>query len=1096
MKFLKNRGLPVVCVLSILLSLCAVPSYAASGIGSTDALDLDSVGAWESVVQNPVVDFVGALAAEFGVPADSVAVFWGFVDRTVSSSGIGEMSYDDLAIICERYNAFFQTRDAEPIEFIIGEGKRFLNNSLSLCLGIGEVNFEVREWGTSGYFRICETNNNLWVVNSSGQYACAPVTESGTTTGGNHWVDKSTAETNLSKSEVLTGSQLQQVCTMLQVVGEPVYIANFGSKYKAIYRDGREVYANADGFPFVASANDSQWAISQDRNDTTVKENGEIIESVTDNSTHIDLSGMTVTLPDGSINFIDQLIYDESTKSYHIDSHDTYNYETNYYYEWNYYINYTSITYIGQTEEYNKYYEVYYELPDGRDSADLTAEELEQLNVSLDIIPYGRSADDTSLRSLYHFDGDTKDASYWNYCTDFTWNKGSSLTYMDAGVFDGALYLDEKEHDFTITLPSNIGSYDFTLQFRYYQSYTAAPQTDSYLSIGDTQFLKFNGSQFLDGSGTALASTPIGSWNEIALIRDGSTLYYYLNGVCIGSIPINGSLGGQLTFHFGSDQQTYKYFDELRLVYQPMATGGGNYTPTSVPHDTNLALVLPDSAVPVADEYWKIESSAANILDSCGMADWVCVDISDISGLSSSSPSFSYSESSSSWSGAIGYNSVASKYPNWYYYSNITDIGSFSDGTYLSTSPYVDDGTWDQYRNDFGTSNYVRYFPTDGLFSCVGHYDSDEEYTAYMPDGTYTLSMVDIDGNIGSITFTLPLERDWGYTGTSSDEGTVLTEFNGYQFGVVNYLYGASTNRVNTYLVIQPLEYDTQNKFVYLELAEGASTDLTVEKIASVTAIDKEDLNTPTLAVRTDLDITSYQIGGVRPSIPEKGQVWALVESGYITSIQIYTGSAWEACDGRIWTGVRWIPVRSFNIITLQDMYDIVDATPNYEYIYTEAGFWAWWQKSWNSFTEKFFNSVGSGSLGGSSAPSSVKETVSQALSSLIEGIFGVITEVLKSLIGAAADLISGVFGFFSDMVIGGVKDFFSSLGELVNPFQSTVENEDGTTTTITGLPDGVGTVFAFVSGLFMVMPAELHAVMLFGIGLMLLLAVFKKVGA
>ena len=111
--------------------------------------------------------------------------------------------------------------------------------------------------------------------------------------------------------------------------------------------------------------------------------NGETVNvDVSGDSPSIDLSGMTITLPDGTIQIADQIIYDESTKTYHVDSHDVYN--TYNYYTWNYYINYTSITNIGTTAEYAEKYEVYYELPDGRNSADLTAEECEQLNVSID----------------------------------------------------------------------------------------------------------------------------------------------------------------------------------------------------------------------------------------------------------------------------------------------------------------------------------------------------------------------------------------------------------------------------------------------------------------------------------------------------------------------------------------------------------------------------------------------------------------------------------------------------------------------------------------------------------------------------------------
>ena len=117
-----------------------------------------------------------------------------------------------------------------------------------------------------------------------------------------------------------------------------------------------------------------------------------------------------------------------------------------------------------------------------------------------------------------------------------------------------------------------------------------------------------------------------------------------------------------------------------------------------------------------------------------------------------------------------------------------------------------------------------------------------------------------------------------------------------------------------------------------------------------------EDLATPTLAVRSDIPVTTWQIGGVRPSVPTKGQVWALVERQYITSLQIYNGRAWEPCHGRIWTGSRWVPYSAYNVITLKDMSDIVDSSsPDKEYIYTETGFWDWWQRSWNAFTSKFF---------------------------------------------------------------------------------------------------------------------------------------------
>ena len=864
---------------------------------------------------------------------------------------------------------------------------------------------------------------------------------------------------------MLDYATLAAMNAMLISSGVNCKISMLGTKYKAIFR-GYDIYCDAAGRPFVCWANENQSATNQDRPDTGVKdedgepakdEDGNIIEeNNTDNSTNIDLSGMTITLPDGKVMIADNIIYDESTKTYNIDSHDVTNNYITYNYSWTYHINYTSITYIGQTEEYNKYYEVYYELPDGRDSADLTAEEAEQLNVSVDVIPYGRSADDTSLRSLYHFDGDTEDSSYWNYCTDLSWNEGASLTYMDSGTFGGCLYLDETQHDFDIALPSKVLSNDFTIQFRYYQSHTAAPVTDSYISFGSNKILQLDGANFKTGSGTSITTMPVGSWNEIALVREHGLLRYYLNGVCYLSTADTRVYADRITFHFGSSQQTFKQLDELRVLNKALVSGGQNYTCTNVPYDTNLSLVLPDSQVPIADEYWSISSSAQNLLNG---------DFSH-----GSLPSGFLSTTGS---GNYALNVVA---PNMGVFSSHS-----SAEVYDAYCTITSDGT-KRYTNSGGTTRMW----VGGLYSYVAEASWNGVHNSYgLDDGTYTLSAVLGDGTICSHTFTLKYGSSTGLRACASS-----SSFDWGDMGL-DISYTSNSNHYAVVYIAPKASVD----IAYVELTAGDHSDLTAEWVTSVTPFDKDSLRTPTLAVRTDLEITSHQIGGVRPSLPKKGQVWALVENERITSIQIYNGSAWEACDGRIWTGERWVPASSYNIITLQDMYDIVDATPGYEYIYTESGFWAWWQKSWNAFTEKLFSLLGSGDGAGggtSTAPSSIKEALAAALSALIESLFAVITTVLQSLLGLVTDMLSFLFGFLTDTVLGGIREFFSIFtdGSLFEWFQQT--GEDGSAST--GLPSEIGTAFAFISGVIMLLPGELRGVLFFGIGLMLLLAVFKLI--
>ncbi len=789
------------------------------------------------------------------------------------------------------------------------------------------------------------------------------------------------------------------------------------------------VLCTPDGIPYVATLKDTS-AVDTGRKDTEIvekDENGETIGSDdftgSDNSAGIDLGNGTFSILNGlSFDFSD-VTYDNTSQTYYVNNSTYYvDNSTNYtYYNffYQYHINYTSITYIGQTMEYNKYYEVYYELPDGRSSADLTAEELEQLNLSVDVINYGRSTDNTSVRSLYHFDGDTRDSSYWNYCTDFTWNKGASLTYMDAGVFEGALYLDETEHDFTITLPSGLGTGDFTLQWRYYQSATAAPSVDSYVSFAGAQLLKFSGGAFLNSVGSQLAVTPVGTWNELALIRHSGRLYYYLNGLKLGSI-VCGLSSSSFTFHFGSSQQTYKYFDELRVLNFALAEGGANYEPSSVPHDTNLTLVLPDSVLPVADEYWSWDTTITPLRAwdfSSGSADAFVADQSVRYISYSNLDCFFYfntadsSLSSDGLSVTLGANSL----------SLPTGGNAFSDASGFKIPCFY--GYY--YRMD--RESYSQDFIRDTR--------ADDDVSS---SEVVTLSLVDREGNVYSCTASTRI--------VSSGRPPYLLSTATFDWGSIDFYYelyviGEDEDEEDYelwYYTIQP-DVGFSIDIVYAEIVAGNVANTGHEYVSGVTAIDRENLNTPTLAVRSAIDVSCYQIGGVRPSVPTKGQVWALVESGYITSLQIYNGRAWEACDGRIWTGERWVPYRSYNIITLKDMYDIVDSPTgsDYEYIYTESGFWDWWQRSWNSFVE-LFKKQGSGSSKidldeyeqGAASPSTAPEwsyagsgdltisgTVkkgSSGLWSLLKSMVGVFGDIFGN-VGKAAQTISDTFSTTSE---------------------------------------------------------------------------------
>ena len=848
-----------------------------------------------------------------------------------------------------------------------------------------------------------------------------------------------------------------------------------------------------------------------------IKEGDNYYEIVIDNSQHIDIDNMTQVLPGGVLNEIDSLIYDDNTKTYYVDSHDVTNNETNFYL-YQYHINYTSVTYIGYTEQYDKHYELYYQLPDGRDSADLTTADLEQLSVSFkDVVNYNRSADDLNQRSLYHFDGDTRDSSYWSYATRFDWVKGASLTYMDEGTFGGSLYLDETEHEFLLTLPSRADAAgDWTLQFRYYQSYTASPQKDSWINIDGLDALLMDGAQYYTGTGTAIAKTSVGAWNELCLMRKDGKLYYFINGVYYTNETF-GYDGSDIRFHFGDSQQTYKKIDELRFTRGALY-GREGYTPTSVPYDSNLTLVLPDDKVPMADEVAVFNPGANNLFTAKGLDDWT------VSGVVSNVKTWP-SGIANNWSYAFTLSSYV-KQSVLYGASNSVKSGAgyatLSAPIYLPVCSYC-------VSTDFENGDSRNVEDTD---------------TLYAKDTAYTLSVVLSDGTYSSVTFQVVYEKlsSWAYDNGSRYKmklvGSDISSSVEVSIGTLSHRAEDDYGRTDFTLERLVISAPSSAEIVHMELVKGSAPEWSISYEGAV--YDPGELeDSPVLAVRSNTPITTYQIGGVRPSYPKKGQVYAMVENGYITSLQQYTGSAWEAVDGRIWTGSRWIPASSYNVITMQDMYDIVDATPDYEYIYTESGFWDWFQKAWKDLIARLDKIIEG--QGGSDRPGSdcqhvyeskidkdatctepghkvyTCSTCGHTYTELIEALGhdwivtntvpdvldeagAVVEEGYDELTCSRCSLISKDYGegpietdlfeALGDLIAGGISWALDKLTELVSALTSITETFNSFVDRVGAL---AGTFPLFFAAFFALIPEDLTVIMWFGVICFVVLGVWRK---
>ncbi len=770
----------------------------------------------------------------------------------------------------------------------------------------------------------------------------------------------------------------------------------------------RQVYCNSQNQPFVANKQSSA---------TDIKYDYVINDNSTDTTTTVEDSQI-IDVADGILNmvnengertefYIDGITFNFDDHSYTVNAYDyTYN-VTNNYYEYNYYtynitynIQNTYINYIGSTAEFQPTeYELYYELPDGRSSADLTTDELAGMSFQFhDVVNYKMSATDTYIKALYHFDGDTDDSSYFSTQGKFTWTKGASITYMESGAFNGALYLDTAEHAFNVKLPSRLGSGSATIQFRYYQA--SEPDTqdniENRISIGGNNILRWDeGKLYALDLTSSCATLPVGTWSEIAIVRENSSgksnyVNIYLNGLRVYRGAHSAIWNDTITFTFGATSRAYSMFDELRVVDFPIVTNGASYTCTAVPYDSNLVLTLPGDAYLIADEYWSFNTSGNKLKFSN------FTNVQDPSSYWTTGPSSTY------FSALNGYSTL--------YNSVNTSPGNVSVaalGTYNSSIT--------QYPPKYGLSYYLYCAYTGGSDVTIsGGLSSSLTYGS-----TYTFSVVGTDGTVYSHTFSGASSSyttfDWGYLGT--------------------YRY-ISGNNYYCHLWIYPKVGKTL-EFVYAELKEGTSANTGHKLVSAVYRSD--ELQPNTAAVQSDIPVAGYTVGGVRPTFPVRGDVWFPVENKRITGCYIYNGSAWESVGCRYYTGSRWIPIYAFDMETLEDLYDIAGTDGVIVPITSEAGFWSWWQRQWLDF-RSWLSGVNFGS-GGSSG--TIDETMFPAESPAPGEEGGGMTFI--GLLGALKDgvwrLVTGIVSAGYDGFSGFV-DGVGSLGDFFGAYSRT--NSDG----------------------------------------------------
>lgn len=178
-------------------------------------------------------------------------------------------------------------------------------------------------------------------------------------------------------------------------------------------------------------------------------------------------------------NYTNEYRYNQTYNTYNYTTYNaTNNYTTNYYIQDNStHINYYIVEEDTSTGEiFETYYEIYFELPDGRNSYDLKREDIWGTYFIYDYSKYESVAeDDGTTLGLWHLDGNTKDSSYWGN------SAGSSYTleFKDA-KHDGGKYLSNSLDDYLelsldeVSLPDS-----YTLEWIQYVSDNDYQQFDT-----------------------------------------------------------------------------------------------------------------------------------------------------------------------------------------------------------------------------------------------------------------------------------------------------------------------------------------------------------------------------------------------------------------------------------------------------------------------------------------------------------------------------------------------------------------------------------------------------------------------------------------
>lgn len=234
--------------------------------------------------------------------------------------------------------------------------------------------------------------------------------------------------------------------------------------------------------------------------------------------------------PDNRTFLYNNTFYDITYNTYNFYTYESYYYSTNYTFNYAFNIDNSVVNVLDpNTSDILATSTYYFKLPDGRNSYNLTQEEIYGLKTDLNILNYDVVNSSGILKGLYHFDGNQFNSAYDN--SNLFSIEPRTITYLNSGNFGQALYIGKTSSNDPNIITIN-GDYNQTIDFRVFipSGKTFNFEIDSQMK--DSSFInyKFNKKQKAVNTtqvikqDTSNSSYVIGNYNRTATVKVGSSI--------------------------------------------------------------------------------------------------------------------------------------------------------------------------------------------------------------------------------------------------------------------------------------------------------------------------------------------------------------------------------------------------------------------------------------------------------------------------------------------------------------------------------------------------------------------------------------------